>query len=77
MADLNDPNVRIQYLVAAETSAGSFSSALYFTPDEFSKIEGDEVKKMAQAQVDAWVTFCKEESQKVSPEVKAEEAPQG
>lgn len=57
--DLNDPNVRIQYLVKKQVDiAGKpveFNDAIYFDPDEFDAIAQEEVDVLVQERVDNFV----------------------
>lgn len=57
--DINDPNVRIQYLVTKKTDIGEFRDAIYFSPDEFAAMTKDEVEAKADTRVNNWVESVK------------------
>lgn len=55
MANLNDPDVRIQFLIKKDTKHGQFNDALYFTKAEYDALTNQEVNDMAVARKNAWV----------------------
>lgn len=76
--DLNDPNVRIQYLIKTQVDfAGKpveFQDAIYFTADEFATLKADEVKAKCDARVAKWVDDVK--NPKLAPELQKDEVSQ-
>jgi hypothetical protein len=50
MANLNDPNVRIQYIVDVD----GFRTALYFEPAEFDALTDKQVETLATERIDAF-----------------------
>jgi len=60
MASLNDPDVRILFLIRKETNFGLFHDALRFTKDEYDALTNAQVRDMAIARKDAWVRAIKD-----------------
>lgn len=65
MANLNDPDVRIQVLIRKDTSQGQFTDAMYFSKAEFDALSNADVRAMAEARKDAWVQAVKDASKAV------------
>ena len=54
MADLNLPNVRVQYLIKEDTKRGPYSSALYFSIEEFQNLSEEELAQKVYVDVQGW-----------------------
>jgi hypothetical protein len=54
MASLNDPDVRIMFLIREQTNKGLFCDALIFTRSQYDAITNAERNSMVRGRVDAW-----------------------
>lgn len=72
MANLNDPDVRIQVLIRKDTNQGQFNDALYFTAAEFNALTNADVRALADARKDAWVQAMRDAKQSPRRVTKAE-----
>lgn len=55
MADLNRPEVRIQWIVEADTPHGKFRDAIYYEYDKFKDLKDSELTEAADSRVSKWV----------------------
>ncbi len=60
MADLNQQNVRIQVLVSRDTEHGTFTDALYFTPEEFQSLPEERIEELSTERVDNWIALIEQ-----------------
>jgi hypothetical protein len=47
--------IKVQVVFTEKTSRGEFTDALYFTQEDFAKLDPDELKKRKQERVDNWI----------------------
>lgn len=57
MADLGNPNVRIQVLISRETAGGLYNDALYFSAAEYAALSDEEVESRVMVRVNAWLAL--------------------
>ena len=67
MKDLLDPNVSVRYIIKSQTKHGMFKDALYFSGDEWEKLEQVDLDKAIQSRIDNWVAFHDNPPAKVEP----------
>lgn len=64
---------RIQILIQEKTDFGEFNDALYFTEEEYAKIEDKQIESLAQERVDSYVASRQEQKDKPPVEPTDEE----
>ena len=64
MADIS---VSVQVKFTEQTKYGSFTDALYFSPDEFSTISQDDIKALIKNRVDNYISVVETPTQDVEP----------
>lgn len=73
MADLNQPNVKIQYRIKENTKNGEFNDAIYYTKEEFEALDQSVVDAQVALRVTNWVKLVDEQSKIVPQEPTQEE----
>ena len=67
------PDVRVQVLIEAKTSEGTFKDALYYTKAEFDALSDAQVASLKAARVTAWVAAVQAAKQAPPPVVTKED----
>lgn len=68
MADLNQPNIYIQYRIKEQTKHGEFNDAIYFTQEEFELLNQKDLESEVSTRINTWVNFVDEQSKMSSIE---------
>jgi chemotaxis regulatin CheY-phosphate phosphatase CheZ len=73
MASLNQPNVRVQYLIKQETVKGQFNDALYFSRAGFLALAEQDLQAQIIERVQNWITYAEQQALIVPVEPTVEE----
>ena len=73
MADLNQPNVRVQYLIKQETDKGQFNDAIYYSKAEFESVKQSDLETQVTERVNNWITYAEQQALIVPVEPTQEE----
>jgi wobble nucleotide-excising tRNase len=71
--NIQNENIKIQYLIIRETEAGRFQDAIYFTPEEFEKLNEKDLEKLENERVNNFLQAIEEQKNYVPPELTVEE----
>jgi hypothetical protein len=61
---LTIPGARIQVQIKEDTPQGQYHDSLYFTPEEWEKLEPKDIDEHKRTRVNNWVAFVTEQSSK-------------
>lgn len=68
MANLNDPDVRIQVLIRKDTKHGQFSDAIYLSPAEFEALKDEDLEALKDERVNKWLGVIEASKNATRPE---------